>query len=111
MSDELWHVLSADGTQPPEEFPEQPDPDDFNGRLNNIFDEWHKTNESFGQGLESYMTQHRITGVTGEVWDSDGNWAFTLAFDDGSTITGEVSSATGYIAEIVQMAGGNPTQD
>lgn len=84
--------------------------DDIQRRIGRTIDEaidFHVL--AFTDGLKAYMTGLEVVDVKGEVWSSEGHWAITVTFNDGSIIEVPAETrAAGPLAELVRMAGGNP---
>lgn len=88
------------------------DADEFQRRFSEAADEAVAWNNDFAAGVKSLLTGRTVVDATAEVWDSDGNWAITIWFDDGSVV--EVPGqawAAGPLAALVKMAGGDPHED
>lgn len=109
VMDELWHHLSANGMEPLDEFPEQPQ--GFGDQLSDAAGGIADWNRSFSQGFNAYMTQHRIVKASAEVWNAEGGWSFAIELDDGSIISipGE-AYAKGPVEDILTMAGAKTRQ-
>ncbi len=84
--------------------------DDIQRKLGRLVDEaidFHVV--AFTEGLKSYLVGREIVDAKGEVWSSEGHWAITLTFDDGSILEVPAQTrAAGPLGELVRMAGGNP---
>ncbi len=83
--------------------------DDFQQRISDAIDAATAQNDALSSGVAELLVGQTITAASAEVWSSDGEWAIRLELEDGSAIEvpGE-TWATGPLADLVEMAGGNP---
>jgi hypothetical protein len=85
--------------------------DDLARKLSELVTDVVETNDALSDGVDRLLVGKRVTSAACEVWDSDGRFSITLAFEDGSTVESPGETwATGPLAELVRMAGGNPDE-
>ena len=85
------------------------EPSDSKKELHDAIQNVSEWNNAFGKGINETLVGRTVVAASGEVWSGGGEWSISITFDDGSTISvpGE-TLATGPLADIVRMGGGNP---
>lgn len=83
--------------------------EEFRAKLSELVADAMATNDALTDGVAKLLVGRTVTAASAEVWSSDGEWSIKLEFDDGSRVeVPGVTYATGPLAELIRMAGGQP---